>query len=439
MQTPANRLTSLVIGLAPILGSFWCLNLALGADYLSPSDVVLPPERASQETLEQSVSTANLRLAGLDFYPRASVAAMYDDNILISANDPLRDVEWTVAPGFTLAAGDLSLYLPGSITLGQIRNLLLYSLLEDTSKPRRYLGLDYSPAFNFYTDHNQYDNIDHVAGFTAGYAFARLAIGLDQDFSRLDVKENEIAGRITQARYDTRLQLRYDLTDRSYLEMDGHYSRVDYEEDVFQGYQELLNENWFNRQVGARLEAGLGLGFGLVYPEENADQVFQRALVRGLYRLSGKLDLRASAGIEWRQYDDAIDDTFNPVVSFSSIYRPRASTTITVEVHRRETPSVGSDYNYTTIGASAGIRQQILGELYVELAGTYDNVDYVLLRPGVSNNRTDDYISVRANLEYEFNSHLKATLFYSRRQDDSTLSQFSYENNMVGIRVSWRY
>jgi hypothetical protein len=311
--------------------------------------------------------------------------------------------------------------------------------VDDSSKPQRFLGIDYAPAVNLYTEHDQFNNVDHTAGLSAGYAFSKLAIGLDQDFSHLSVKENEISDRVTRTDYDTRLRLRYELTDRSDVEVKGQYYAVDYEENGFDGYREIRNEDWFNHKFGEKLETGIGLGFGFVAPEAAPDQAFRQALVRGLYRLTGKLNLEASAGVEWRQYDTGQPDTFNPVVSPVGIYRPRETTVITVEAHRRETPSINGDYNYVTLGAGAGIRQQILARLYAGVTARYDNLDYVFLQPGVGNHRNDDYLSLQVSLEYEFSSHLKATLFYTRQQDDSNLSQFTYVNNMVGLRVSWGF
>jgi len=422
-----------------VVAALCSLAMAHGAEYLTPSDVVLPPENASQETLNQAAGKATLRFAGLDFFPHAAVTAMYDDNLLISSSNALSDVEWTLSPGLTVVAGDVTACLPGPVTLGQIRGLLNYSLVEDSSKPQRFLGVDYTPGVNCFTDHSQYNNVDHIAGLSAGYAFSRLALGLDQDFSRVDVKDNEVGNRVTESIYDTRLRSRYELTDRSSMEINGRYYRLDYEDAAYQGYQEVRNEDWFNREVGAKLELGLGLALGFVYPEGAATQTYQQLLARGIYRLTGKINVTSSLGVEYREYNAAVANTADPVFSVSVIYQPRSTTTVTLEAHRRDQPSPTGYYNYQTLGLSAGVRQVVLGRWYAGLTGGYDNVGYNLLQAGTSNNRADNDFFVEASLDYELNARWMGSLFYIHREDNSNISNYTYSDNMVGARASWRF
>lgn len=413
--------------------------LVRGADNLTPNDVVLPSENATQETLNQTANSASLRVAGLDLYPRAYATAMYDDNILIRHENALSDLEWTLSPGMTIVAGDVSTYLPGPVTLDNIRGLLNYSLVEDSSKPTRFLGVDYAPAVNLFTDHSQYNNFDQTAGLSAGYTFSKFSLGLDQDFSRLDVKDNGIGSRITRDIYNTQLRGRYDVNDRSSFQVNGQYYRLDYRDVRFQGYQEFRNEDWYDRQVGARLNASVGAAFGLVYPLVSADQTYQQALLRGIYRISGKLNIAAHGGVEYREYDTDKNNSLNPVFSLMAIYSPLVTTTITLEGHRRDQPSYDGNYNYQTLGFSAGVRQQILGRIYAGLSAGYDNIDYTESKVALSSNRADNYFSLRTSLDYEFNRHLMASLFYVRQQDDSSIHNYTFDDNMVGARVTWRY
>jgi len=422
-----------------VLAGLCSLAIVHAAEYVTPSDVVLLPENASQQALNQSADKATLRFVGLDFFPHAAVTGMFDDNLLISPSHALSDVEWTLSPGLTAVAGDVTACLPGSITLNQIRGLLNYSLMLDSSKPQRFLGVDYTPAVNLFTDHSQFNNVDHVAGLSAGYAFSRLALGLDQDFSRLAVKDNEVGNRVTESTYDTRLRSRYELTDRSSFEINGRYYRLDYEDSTYQGYEEVRNDDWFNREVGEKLALGLGLAFGFVYPEGAANQTYQQVLVRGIYRLTGKIEINSFLGVEYREYDAGRDNTVDPVFSLSVIYQPTPTTTVTLEAHRRDEPSPTGLYNYQTLGFSAGLRQLLLGRLSAVLTGGYDNVGYDLLLPGASNNRSDDYFLAQASLDYELNAHWMTTLFYIHRQDNSNIPNFTYANNMVGARVTWRF
>lgn len=439
MQTGSNTHPGLIFRLTCIVSGFICLNRACGQDSLTPNDIMLPPEAASQEALGESAAQASLRLAGVDLFPRAAVNVMYDDNLLIAPTNPLSDVEWTIIPGITATAGDLSLYLPGTVTLVQVRDLLNYSLLDDSSRPQRYLGVEYAPAVNFFTEHSEYNNVDQFAGLSAGYAFARLALGLEQDFAHMTVKNNEVGDRVTMSVFDTRLRLRYGLTDRSYAEVTGQFHALGYPDEIYEGYQEFRNEDWYNRLAGARLEVGLGAAFGFVFPESSPDQSYQRLLLRGTYVVSGKVYLRGTTGIEFRHYDSGQAGTINPVFNLSATYQPRVATTFTLEGYRQETPAFSGDYNYVALGFTLSARQQLLGRMSAALAAGYESVDYVRLTSGISNDRADDYYLIRASLQYDFNRHLSSTLFWIYRQDASNIDRYSYVDNMIGVRANWYY
>ena len=411
---------------------------AQAADDATPRDIYLPPENASQEALNLSARKSPLRFLGLDLFPHAAAAVQYDDNVLISPRQPIDDVQWILSPGLTVAAGDVSAFLPGTVTLDQLRNLLYYSLVDVDYKPQRYLGVDYTPSFNFFTDHSEFDNIDHLARLSGGYAFSRLALGLDQDIIRQAQKNNSAGTRLTTTTYTTRLKANYDLNDRSSLEANGQYLNQQYEEN-YQGYQELRNEDWYNRRLGDRLSVGAGAAFGLVYPETSADQTYQQALVRAGYRLSGKLDLRSSVGVEWRQIDQGTADSPYPVFSLSGIYHPWYSTAFTLEAHRRDQPSPTGGYNYATLGFSAGVRQQLLSRFYANLSAGYDAIDYTQTRVTTASDRSDAYLTLQASLDYELNPHWQAGLFYTHRRDDSNIPQRTYANNITGLRFQWRF
>ena len=169
----------------------------------------------------------------------------------------------------------------------------------------------------------------------------------------------------------------------------------------------------------------------------SASQTYQQALVRGVYQLTGKLDLRAYVGIEWREFGGEQANTLDPVFSLAAVYRLSDTTLFTVEGHRLEQPDYTGFYNYQTLGFSVGVRQQMLGRFYAGLTAGYDHYSYTLLQSGSSNNRSDGYFSARASLDYELNPRWTASLFYIRRQDDSTVQTYSYADNMVGLQVSW--
>ncbi|MCX6928132.1 MAG: hypothetical protein NT154_33715 [Verrucomicrobia bacterium] len=413
------------------------LPLMVGVSALA-QEVVVPSETAARETLRLSAEQSTLRLGGLDLFPHATGQVQYDDNILISHTDPLKDVIWTFSPGLTLAGGGVGAYLPGSVTVEQLRNLLYYSLVEDVKKPGRFFAVDYTPSFNFYTDHSGYDNTGQSAKLSGGYAFSRLALGLDFDYDRAQVKNTGVGTLTQDSIYNARFHSRYDLTDRTSLEVNGQYYRLDYDDPIYQGYDEFKNEDWLNRQFADRLSLGVGLGVGFVFPNESANQTYEQLLARAVYRLSGKLYFSSALGVELREYDSGQADTVNPVVSLTGIYQVREGTTLRLEGHRRDDPSIYAGQNTTALGASIGASQLLFGRLSALAFLGYDNYKYNTTVPGSSTSRSDNYFFGRLQFDYKFNRHVTGSLFYTYYRDDSSYGFYSYDDNVVGLQVMWR-
>ena len=81
---------------------------------------------------------------------------------------------------------------------------------------------------------------------------------------------------------------------------------------------------------------GVGGTFGLDFVEDpSVDQTFEQANVRINYQATGKLGLSASAGVEFRQFDNHRGDRVTPVFELGAIYRPFDGTTVTLTAGRR--------------------------------------------------------------------------------------------------------
>lgn len=412
---------------------------------LAQEEVIVPSERAARETLRLSAEESSLRLGGLDIFPHVAGEVRYDDNLLISHTNQLADEIWAFTPGLTIAAGDVAKYLPGSVTLEQLRSLMYYSLVDDVSKPGRFLALDYTPSFSFYTHSSTYNNISQSFKFSGAYSLTRLALGLDFDFTGEYIKDSGVGDLLQIYRYDGYLRSRYDISDRTSLEFNGIYRRFDYANQLYQGYSDIKNEDWLNRQFADRLNLGVGLGFGLVLPEASANQTnnspnqtYEQVLTRGIYRLTDKLYFSTALGVEFRQYGSGESGALHPVFSLSSIYQVREGTTLTLEGHRRDAPAPYGGYNTTIVGGGVSARQLLFGRLYATASLGFDNLQYRGTGAGFIYLRSDNYLNGRLQFDYEFNRHVTGSLFYTYNRDDSSYDFYSYDNNVVGLRLTWR-
>ena len=239
------------------------------------------------------------------------------------------------------------------------------------------------------------------------------------------MKDNLVGERVTIREYDTRIRLRYELTDRTYVEMNERYVNFEYEDQIFQGYQEFRNDDWLNRNFGDKLSAGLGAAIGSVIPDATANQTYEQALGRAAYRISGKVNLSAEGGVDVREYDQANQQTIHPTFNMSGLYQPWATTTFSLNAYGREEPSPSAEQNYTVYGLSAGGRQLIFSRFHTDVNAGYNSVNFAASSSGGGDTRTDGFYFARVRLDYDLNPHWTASVFYTRNQNDSTASEFS--------------
>jgi hypothetical protein len=399
----------------------------------------VPSPAAAEAILDQTAHETTIRLGPVDVFPHAALSVAYDDNVLISHVDPIHDVEWCIAPGLMFALGDISSSLTSPVSIDKLRGLLYYSLADDESRPQRFLGLDYTAAVNLYTEHSVYNNVDESVRLSGGYTFSRTAVDLDFDFNYGQVKDNGVGNLVTIANYDARLHTRYDLSQMTSLELNAGYLQLDYIDPEFQGFQDFHGDFWLDRQFDQKLSAALGVGLGYLQPEDDPGQTYQQALIRGVYGLTGKSYFSASAGFEVRQFGTSAPNAVRPVFSVTGVFQPWVNTTITLEGHRREDTAPFQGENFIQLGASVNARQLLFNRFYAALGGGYDNIAYTDIETDNALLRTDNYWFLIATFDYEFNNHLTATLFYTFRTDNSTDTSVSYDNNIVGVRVGWKF
>ncbi len=398
-----------------------------------------PPDRILSEP-----RPALLRLGPLDIHARALSSFVYDDNISLhdrprtgtqigfiqtgQAQEPLGDdFIFTFSPGivFTKAA-----------------------TLEDS---RTAFALDYSPSFVFFLKNSEQNAVNHDAKLNAGYALTKLTLGLVQNFSSSEGGVVDVGDRVQQNNYNTGLTVRYELTEKTFLQLDGAYRLTDYE--TLTDSQEWTATPTANYQITPKVTLGLGVTVGQLIVEEQIlkpgttnqvtsvkrVQTYVGPTLRASYKTTEKTDVSLSFGGEWRQYEDG-SDSFGPVFSLAGSYRPFEGTSFTIEGHRRQQNSAAiSGANFITTGGTLGVRQRLRENLFGTANFTYDHSDYEPTTSDVAITRRDDYFLLRCGLEAILGRSWSLGVFYQYREDISSDESYSFNNNQVGLQAAWGY
>jgi hypothetical protein len=237
----------------------------------------------------------------------------------------------------------------------------------------------------------------------------------------------------------TRLRANYELSGKLFLVGEFDASIYDYHD--FISSQIISGGLYINYNVTPKLMVGVGGTFGWDFVEDpSVDQTFEQANVRINYQATGKLGLSASAGVEFRQFDNHRGDHVTPVFELGAIYRPFDGTTVTLTAGRRILNSgFFADQDFATTYVVGRVQQRLLRRVHLGLAVGYENSDYFATTNGVNATREDDYYFVEPSVDVLITRWLSVGVYYLHRQDCSNIDFFSFYDNQVGVRATFRF
>lgn len=277
------------------------------------------------------------------------------------------------------------------------------------------------------------NNVDH--DFQAGgqKRWGSLALALEGRYRRLSGATPDLGDRVQRDEYGAKVSGSYDLSGRTFVEAGASYNAVRYQESLLADYDEWLGEGFAGYELSARTRIAAGGAVGRTHVNAGSSQDFQRALVK-LSRVStGSLGLNAKAGVEFRQTPKGKNTT--PVFALGADWEPVAdSTKISVQAFR-ETVASGAlaGENYLRTGAALRMAQQIGTRFSAGLEAGYEHLEYAATSSGTASGRSDDYFFAKPSLKYEFDGRRHAEVFYSFREDDSSVEDFSFNANQWGL------
>jgi Putative beta-barrel porin 2 len=392
------------------LGGLGSRNLALGGETVSSSEIASGQPRRFHYRL------------GL------TIRGVYDDNIFLTHTNRVDDWYFAIEPMLTVGFGDIE------------------------GRSESFLRLDYIPSIILYSDHSDLNAVSHLINIEGGHRFGRLTLTLSQQVAILDgtnlnstidttgLLANLDASTPTRLNlFVTRLRANYDLTGKLFLT--GEFDAYIYDYPDFISSQTLSGGLYINYIVTPKVTLGVGGTFGVALVEDpNVDQTFEQANFRINYQVTGKFGLSASAGVEFRQFDDHRGDYVTPVFELGAIYNPFDGTTITLAGGRRILPSgflPNQDFGTTYIVGR--VQQRLLRRVYLGLAAGYENSDYFATTSGVNATREDDYYFIEPSIDVLITRWLSVGAYYLHREDSSNIDLFSFDNNQVGVRATFRF
>jgi hypothetical protein len=390
----------------------------------APSQLAAPTTPDEASDLDQSLYGEDQMLADASPEPtaqgrpwklnlHASVGSRYDDNIFITSTHPASDfvTRLTAGGGFTL--GDYS------------------------DKKGDYLISDYTGIGEIFDRHGNEDAYEQNATLQGQAIFAHLTLQGNLQFQDLADEDIDIGARARRQIYTGDFTLRYDISDKTFLEATAQLTDANY--DLYLDSNDERGGLSFNYLPDPTVIIGLGAMGGVLNVQDSGSQTYEQFLASTRINFTGKFTLKAGAGVEDRQLTDG-GSFVTPVFQLAGDYSPTESTDLTLSAYRQVANSAyysGADYIDT--GVSAGARYDLSSRFSVLLGGGFDNTAYRDVATGARIARTDNYYFIRPGLRYTASPYCNVELYYIHRQDASTLATSSFTNNQVGVTLNFAF
>ena len=414
-----------LLALAPVVG---VPSLALAQ--LPPPDLVLSEPRQ-----------ALLEIGPVDFHVLANMSFVYDDNINLHENPASGGIDTNGKPIPT-----------GSDFIYTFTPALIFTKPNTLEGTRTTWSVNYSPSFIYFFKNTDESSIDQSVQAQAGYALTKLTLGLSASYVQTDGGVVDVGSRVNQTGYNVALTARYEMSEKTFFQMDGSFTLTDYE--TLTDSDEWRVTPTVNYQISPKVTVGLGLTVGQLYVDQQTSetvgtntfittqvepQTYLGPTLTARYQSTEKTDVSLSVSEEWRSYPDG-NTSIKPVFTLAGSYRPFDGTAFGLSAYQTiENSAVISGANYTTTGCAVSARQRLRDRLFATFGFTYNYSVYAPTTTGVVTSRVDDYLLLRTGLEATVGQNWTVGIFYQFSQDVSTDKTYSYHDTQVGIQAGWAY
>jgi len=343
----------------------------------------------------------------------AGAETRYDSNVFISANHPESDVLTDLIAGAGFTLGDY------------------------TTRQNNYLITDYTGIGELFGNYSSQDAYNQKASAETQLLFGHLTLRADLTFDDVEEDNIDIGTRAQSEFYIGHASARYDISDKSYVQVTGQVTVANY-----QRYLDSDDERGgisFDYLPDPSVTVGLGAMAGVLHVQDSPSQTYEQLLASLLIDFTDKFTMTASAGGEDRQ-TSTDGDLYTPVVDLTADYKPFEELDLSLSGFRQVENSAyyaGSDFIST--GLSASVKYDLSARFTLMLQGGYGNCNYrdVSAGPGVS--RNDNYLFVRPTFRYIASPNCNVDLYYFYRDNSSTLATSSFTDTQVGGDVTFTY
>ncbi len=384
----------------------------------TPTTSDTPPALQPFETTEMNVFAPGGAASGqelaqpfrykfLTLRPHVDYQFLYGDGIQVAPGQPESTTIQQIAPGFQLDVGD-------------------------------HWILDYTPTWTLYSNNRFQNAFNQAVKLNGGTVYGNWVLGISQGYTVSDVPQVETATQTKQETYATAVNGSYTINSKLSLDLAVNQNFVS--ADQFQSYREWSTMDWLNYHFWDRFSVALGVGLGYDDVEMSPDMLFEQYQGRINWRATDKISFQLHGGLEDRQFFGGnSSDLLNPVFGGGIQYQPFEQTKISLDAERVVAVSTLQSQVIESVGFNGDLNQRLLGRLYLDLTGGYQNNKYVSSGNNAPSSRTDDYYFFNTRLSTSFFKRGTVAVFYQLSDDSSSQSGFGFTSHQFGFEIGFAY
>jgi len=336
--------------------------------------------KLNTRTLENSVGNrSDQTQSGLDLSLVASMA--YDDNIFLEAEDEVGSAVARLEPTIGWTVGN---------------------------REATWLRLAYAGSAVYYLSESEENRLDNRFVSEGGIQFNSLSFAYSGRWARLATPTADVGGAVTRDDWSARLSASYRPKGKWSYEVYAEKNAVDQNDssgiDVFETSGGILA----NYRYSSKTE------------------------FRASYRI-GQVD-----GVDVRSYQSG--DGVDPYLSLRAEWIPANGVLFFGEGFIRENTSIGVEgENFELLGFQLGANLRIRDGWRAGLVLGVEHADYFSVTGLPDSGRADTLFFIRPSISYAFSNGSELVFLYQWARSDSTIDQFGYDNQQLGVSLNYRF
>ncbi len=359
-------------------------------------------------------NTRPLEAGPFRFHPHLGYQVVYGDGILRATNAPATTVLHTIVPGLFIEMGP-------------------------------NWNLDFSAGINRYSNSDFNNNEAYYLALRGHIPREKWLLDLGYAGSVTEQPQIETGEQVSQSAHLVTASGIYNYQTKLSVELTGTMdTRLT---EGFSDYWTWSTLDWVNYQISARTTVGAGVGAGYNFVDPGPDSTFEQLQARAIWTPATKLTVQAAAGVQLQQFHGESEtgtdaksgtDAF-PIFGVAAAYKPFEQTSLFASASHVVGVAYQDNFFSETTVLSVGLRQRLLGQLFLDVVPAYNFRHYESSLRGPSLERDDEYASIYAGLSATILKKLNASVFYQYGDNSSDNSQLDFHSSQVGARLEYRY